>query len=107
MKRLRPLKTKLNKEKVCKSAFFMAVICFAASIFAQVVISNKFAIKGSEFMVLKDQKEQLKKENSQLKLAISKESSLAQLEERALNLGFTEYSEEIAVISSPQFAAAQ
>jgi hypothetical protein len=107
MKKIRLPKIKLNKHKVCKTTAAVSFLCLAASVFLQVAISNKFAVKGSEFLALKDQKESLEKENSLLKLKISEASSLAVVEDNAEELGFVEYNKSVGVIAPPQFASAR
>lgn len=58
-------------------------------------------------MEYQNQKENIMKEISLLNLEISKVSSMAYLEDKALQLGFIEYEGAIATIGSSQFASAQ
>lgn len=96
---------KFKKDKVCKACTKVSFLLLTVSLFLQVVITNKYAIKGGEMAELQDNQFFLEKEVSLLKLEISEVSSLALIEESSRSLGFVDYNEPIAVISSSQFAA--
>ena len=99
-------KIKTNKINLlllgAKISFFLLTI----SLTAQVIITNKYAVKGNEMAALLNSQGSLEREVSFLRLQISKASSLAYIESQALQQGFQEYNQPMAVISSSQFAAA-
>ncbi len=99
-------KIKTNKASLLKLSTKLTFFLLVLSLTSQVVITNKYAVKGSEMAALLDRQETLEREVSSLKLEISRISSLASIEEQAYALGFLEYNQPMAVISSAQFAAA-
>lgn len=97
------MKLRLPKIKtLTRVSFFLLCV----SLTAQIVITNKYAVKGGEMAALLTQQENLEEEISELKLQISKASSLAYIATQAQEMGFQEYNQSMAVISSSQFAAA-
>ncbi|OGC47153.1 hypothetical protein A2886_00715 [candidate division WWE3 bacterium RIFCSPHIGHO2_01_FULL_42_13] len=99
-------KIKTNKANLLKLSTKLSFFLLILSLTAQVVITNKYAVKGNEMAALLNRQETLEREVSSLKLEISRISSLALIEEHAYALGFQEYNQPMAVISSAQFAAA-
>lgn len=105
MKKIKLPEIKLNKHKLGKIAFILSFFAFVSSLGFQVALTNKYAVKGYEMTDLISRQDQLQTELSLLKIEISEISSMKNVEERAYQLGFVEYSERIAVIDSSQFAA--
>lgn len=105
MKKIKLPKIKLTNRQFSKVALIMSFIAFIGSLTMQVVLTNKYAIKGSEMTDLISRREDLETELSLLKIRISEVSSMKEVEKKAKELGFVEYTESIAVIDSSQFAA--
>ncbi|MBI2415001.1 hypothetical protein HYV31_04170 [candidate division WWE3 bacterium] len=107
MIKLKLPKLNISKEAVCKGSFYLTLTLFLISLVLQIVITNKYSIKGAELATLKEQEIVYVREISALKLAISETSSLAEVERKAIALGLVEYTSPIASITSSQFAAAR
>ena len=102
------IKRKQNKKtKTSKIILRSSIALLFVSIIAQIVITNNSVVKGGEFNELKERKQALNEEISDLELEISNVSSLSALEAKAKKLGFVEYTQPIAVIEPSQFAAAR
>ena len=78
---------------------------FTLSIGMRMYLTNKFAIKGKELEELSSNKAILEKEIAKLSFEISSISSISYVETEARNKGFTDYKQQIAVISSIPVAA--
>lgn len=96
---------KIEKNKFTSFCAKGSFVMLVGSLALQVAVTNKYAVKGSEMVSLMDQEQQLQKEISLLRLEVSEVSSMAYIETRAAELGFTEYNSQVAAIGSPQFAA--
>ena len=96
---------KLNR--ISKTCALLTFLILVASIIFQVSITNKFAVKGSEMVSLKNQKSSLEKEVSLLQLRASELGSMSKIENEARQLGFVEYNQSVSVITTQQFAAAR
>ena len=94
-----------NKAKTAVFCMRLSFILLVLSLATQMFITNKFAVKGDEMAATLHQKEELQREVSLLELEIAEVASLATVETRAQELGFVEYNQPMAVISSSQFAA--
>lgn len=101
-------KRKQTKQpKIVNTIFKISIVVLFASVITQIVVTNSCVVKGSEFAQLKERKQALNEEVSDLELEISNVSSLSALETEAKKLGFVEYTKPIAVIEPSQFAAAR
>jgi len=98
-------KTKLSKNKICGIFAKTGFVCFAVSLILQVIITNKYAIKGNEMNRLKETKHELERQISLVTLEIVDSSSLASVEVKAKELGFVEHTVPIEIVGSSQFAA--
>lgn len=98
------VKIKLNKQRVCVVGARCSLVLLIVSLTLQVVITNEYATRGNEMVVLQEKEHVLKRDLSFLKLKLSEASSLTHIEQKAYKLGFQEYDEPIAVIGSSQFA---
>ncbi len=105
MKKIKLPTIKITKQQACKAAMVCSFMAFLGSLTTQVILTNKYAVKGSEMSQLISRREELETDLSLLKIRISEVSSMKKVEERAHSLGFVEYSQSIAVIDSSQFAA--
>lgn len=79
-------------------------MCFVATLLAQVVVSNKFAVKGAELSYLLERQKTLEKEIYASELKISQLASLSFVEKQAAKLGFGQVSGNIVYLESPTFA---
>lgn len=95
------LPTKLN---VFKIAFRFSGVLLVVSIFLQMFITNKLAVKGAELAELDARKSQLEKEISKLEFEDSSLSSLAYVETAANALGFVKLTSNILAIKAPSTA---
>lgn len=107
MKRKMTKTNRKEQSKICNIVFKASLIALFVSVITQIVITNSFVVKGSEFTNLQKRKQVLNEEISDLELGISNTSSLSALEDKAKKLGFVEYTQPIAVIEPSQFAAAR
>lgn len=102
------IKIKQTKQpKIYNVILKVSILVLFVSITTQIVVTNNCVVKGSEFNKLKERKQALNEEISDLELEISNVSSLSALETKARKLGFVEYTQPIAVIEPSQFAAAR
>lgn len=85
--------------------FYLTIILFTLSIGMRIYLTNKLSIKGKELEELTLNKETLEKEISKLSFEISSVSSISYVEIEARKDGFTDYKQQIAVISPAPVAA--
>ena len=93
-------KFNISKEAVCKTSCYLALVLFIASLVMQIFVTNKYSIKGAEMVSLKNQESLIAEEISTLKVSIAELSSLTNVENNAIALGFSEYMLPIASINS-------
>ena len=103
------MKTKLvkltkNKQKLCIFCVRCSFMLLVVSLVSQVVVTNAYATKGSEMAILQESADDLSRDISLLHLDLAGVSSMAHMEQRAKEIGFVEYTDSIAVISSSKFA---
>jgi cell division protein FtsL len=98
-------KMRLNKQEFCLLGARCSFVLLIVSLAFQVVLTNEYATKGNEMVSLQEQARTLDRDVSLLKLESSGASSLAHIEQKAHELGFEEYDEQLTVISSSQFVA--
>lgn len=68
------------------------------SLFGQIYVTNKLAVKGKEMVRLEARKVQLEKEISELKLQQTAYTSLYHIEQEAKKLGFVENTSYVSTI---------
>lgn len=86
-------------------AFFVLCACgFVASLFAQVVVSNQYAVKGAQLEQLLTQQKALEKDVYALELKISQLSSLSYVEMQAKKQGFVPAGTAVVYAQTPSFA---
>jgi len=90
-----------NPYKIILSLSFATLIL---SLFAQMYLTNKLAVKGSELTDLENQKQELQRSISKLEFDNSVLSSLSNVETRAVALGFVKQSNGILAIKDPSTA---
>jgi hypothetical protein len=91
----------------CRKSKVIFIICacgFICSLFAQVVVSNQYAVKGTQLESLLERQTLLEKDVYALELKISQLSSLSYVETQAKKLGFIPSGAEIVYLQSPSFA---
>lgn len=92
-----PVINKLPKKfgkALCILCFFVLTISFLA----QLYISNTYAVKSSEMVLLMNKQNELEREVSKLQLAVSEVSSLTNIEQNAHKLGFVEMQNPVSVV---------
>ncbi len=78
--------------------FKVSAAAFLISLFSQMYLTNKLAIRSSELSELSSRKEQLEKEIAALNYENSLVSSLSYIESKALSDGFVEQIDSVLVI---------
>jgi hypothetical protein len=94
-----------NKQRLCVCCVRCSFVLFVGTLGLQVVITNSYATKGTEMASLQESADNLGRDISLLRLDLAEVSSMAHIENSAKELGFVEYTNTIAVISSSKFAA--
>ncbi len=87
-----------------KAIFAVCVCGFIASLFAQVIVSNQYAVKGTQLKTLLTRQTILEKDIYALELKISQLSSLSYVEAQAKRQGFTPAGSEVVYLQNPAFA---
>jgi len=94
-----------NKQTLCIVGARCSFVLLVVSLVFQVVVTNAYATKGNEMVTFQKRSETLGKDISLLNLELAQASSMSRIEDSAKKLGFVEYKDPIAVISSSKFAA--
>lgn len=92
--------------KRCKLIFFTSTVVFILSLVGQLYVTNHLAVKGREMVQLQEQKAQVSKEISELKLEQSKYTSLHYIEREAYALGFVKNDSYVSAIAPTTSTAA-
>ncbi|OGC57359.1 hypothetical protein A2976_02545 [candidate division WWE3 bacterium RIFCSPLOWO2_01_FULL_41_9] len=79
---------RFNSDDILKLGFKLSVVALVLSILSQMFFANKLAVKSSELTELNDRKVVLEKDLAKLEFDNSVLSSLMNIEQRALQLGF-------------------
>lgn len=93
------LNIKKMKRINCKHIFTASVCIFTFSVFTQLYVSNRLAVKGKEMVALDSKKTLLAKEISELRLESASLSSLAYIESVSKQRGFVENTSFILTIN--------
>ena len=78
-----------------------AFVVFAISVFLQVFMSNRIAVKGNKMLALLQKETTLEENIAAIKLEGAGYSSLIYIEKSARQLGFLDLKDNVGVISSP------
>jgi cell division protein FtsB len=95
---LNNLKQKTKDGTIVKLIFKLSVLALVLSIFSQMYVSSKLAVKSGELAYLSARQDELRKEIALMELEDTALSSLAYLEEQARLLGFVEMQENVLAI---------
>lgn len=95
----------VQKINFAKVLFFLSFVFAFATLAVQVVVTNRFAVKGNELAQLITEKDTLEKNVSRLELNKATQSSLAVLDSRARQLGFVEATEHVTPIKPSTVAS--
>jgi cell division protein FtsB len=87
-----------------KALFALCACGFVFSLFAQVVVSNQYAVKGAQLEKLLSQQKSLEKDVYALELKISQLSSLSYVEQQAKKQGFVPVGTAVLYSQNPAFA---
>lgn len=91
--------TKAKNKSTCKNIFVLSVCIFTFSVFMQLFVSNRLAVKGKEMVALDTKKTLLAKEISELELESTHFSSLAYIEALSKQKGFVENTSFVLTIN--------
>ncbi|MFZ5424813.1 MAG: hypothetical protein ACOZAO_03330 [Patescibacteria group bacterium] len=95
-----------NKYSLCKFAARLSFLFLIVSLFAQIYVTNKAAVKSVDMGDLASSKVQLEKDIQTLNLKLSEVSSLSYIEAKALANGFVPQEGAVQVLGPIPFAAA-
>lgn len=93
------------KFDIYKLSFKVSIAALLISVFAQMIFTNKLAVKSGELVELEKRKDVLEKEISALEFEDSRVSSLSYLENAASAAGFVKMNDNILAIKDPTTAA--
>ena len=85
---------------ITKRILNISIFGFCFSLILQIIISNTLAVRGNQFMLLSDEKADLVKQVSELRLKDSALSSLSNIEAKAKQLGFVSYTGYLATVNT-------
>jgi cell division protein FtsB len=94
-----------KKVNIFKVIFKLSAVALVLSIFLQMYVTNKLAVKGAELVELDNRKVQLEKEIAKFEFEDSSLSSLAYIENKAKETGFVKLTDDILAIKVPATAA--
>lgn len=95
---------KTKKIDIYKLLFRISFASLLVSLFSQMYITNKLAVRSSELVELNNRKEQLEKELASLEYENSVLSSLSNIETKALSAGFIKQTDSVLAIKDPSTA---
>ncbi len=76
----------------------LSSVIFFCSLFGQIYVTNKLAVKGKEMVELESKKISLEKQISELQLEQTSLTSLSYIEQEALKMGFIKNSSYVSTI---------
>ncbi|HSX39900.1 MAG TPA: hypothetical protein VLI92_04910 [Candidatus Saccharimonadales bacterium] len=89
----------------CRILFFSTLVIFVITLAAQIVLTNRLALKSHELTLLVGQKEELQKSITKLEFEDASLSSLSYVDQQARKMGFVDMHDSVIAIGPASVAA--